>query len=1141
MRFTNFIQSYLCSTTLALIAYTGGIYTEIYAAEENNDEAAAESIRATKEAKTSGQAGELKVSEFAKTGLVGSSVGITTDPSGKVYVSNTNRRNNAAVDIRKNPFLLIDTLGSTSVDDKRALIRGRMTTWEKLQNFKEQIICVVDTDGDGKADKSFNAFEGLGTDINGVAAGVLWFDNALYVTCIPTLYKLTDPDGDGVYDQQQELVSGFGIHVGYGGHDMHGPTLGMDGRIYWSIGDKGYRVKNGKDDWFGPGMGAVFRIEPDGTGFEVFCNGLRNPQELAFDQFGNLFTADHDGDFGDKEGLRFLVQDEDAGWRAFYQYRNGKKWGVSSDYNPWMIHDLWMPPKPEQPAYVTPPFEQLPAGPIGFEWEPGTALNDRYRGYFFLAYSTKNIAAFKLVPKGAGFAWEDHHNVLSGPFSTGLYFGADGGLYAADWGDNAWAPHMNGRVLKLDDPNNTQAATRLETKKLLQSDFNAAPLEKLATLLGHADQRIRLQAQIALTNKGNHNQGIIGEAPFSSAGDAKPFVGTNTFSGRDTLLQSAKSGPLLARIHALWGLGTLARRGDKQSAHILPQFLSDSQAEIRTQAAKMIGEAADTETLPDTAERLGTLLADPEPRPRLMAGVALARLGQPQQFSAAVQLLLDTDNKDIYLRHAGVMALVGCSRSDRSLLSKLHTHPSRSVRLAAIVALRRAKDASIATFLNDADQTVAFEAALAIHDDLSIPAALPALAALLDKDGITHEALLWRAISANLRIGDAAAAKRLALFATKSSAPEQARAEAVTSLEAFLEKQPLDRVQGFPRHLPARNRDMVIAATTPTLEALLFGNSKPVQAASAKLIAALKLPEWQERLVTLAKDDSKDASTRITAFNALEAMGYKDLASLINKALSDKQSLVRSAALGIQLRMKPNDDATYKAIDAALASELLTDRQQAILALGSSNAKKASTALENLVTQWKNNKLPQDVWLEVYEAVQQQKNKKLIKEVTTLQKNSGKKSPVGEHIISLIGGDPIAGENTFRTNSLASCMQCHIIGSGGLVTVGPNLSGVGTRLKPEQLLLSMVNPGAEIADGFGIINVTLQDGSVLSGALAKETDSEIHLRPIGGVPQPVAKNKIASQSKPVSIMPPMAANLTPRELRDLVAYLLSLK
>jgi putative heme-binding domain-containing protein len=363
----------------------------------------------------------------------------------------------------------------------------------------------------------------------------------------------------------------------------------------------------------------------------------------------------------------------------------------------------------------------------------------------------------------------------------------------------------------------------------------------------------------------------------------------------------------------------------------------------------------------------------------------------------------------------------------------------------------------------------------------------------------------------------------------------------VISLMAFLEPQPLDRIQGFSRSLPARDRALVIAAATPVLEGLIFGKSKSVQAASAQLIAALGLPEWRERLQDLALDDSREPAMRVTAFTALEAMAAPGLDKAVATALTDKQAPVRAIALAIQMRSKPNDDATYNAIKTALASTTVSDRQFAIQVLGSSKHKRAVAMLTELLEQWQGNTLDNAVWLDVAEAVRAQGDKNLMKQLTTLEKSLAKKAPLGLHAMAMVGGDVKEGEQTYRTNSIASCMQCHLIGSGGLVTVGPNLTGVGTRLTPEKIVLSLIDPGAEIADGFGVVNVTLKDGTVFSGALASETDKEIHLRPIGGAPQPIMKDKIASQSKPVSIMPPMAANLAPRELRDLVAYLSSLK
>ncbi len=75
------------------------------------------------------------------------------------------------------------------------------------------------------------------------------------------------------------------------------------------------------------------------------------------------------------------------------------------------------------------------------------------------------------------------------------------------------------------------------------------------------------------------------------------------------------------------------------------------------------------------------------------------------------------------------------------------------MRIGAVVALRRLRDPGIAVFLNDKDEFIVTEAARAINDDLSIEKALPALGNLARATKFTNEALLRRAINANLRVG----------------------------------------------------------------------------------------------------------------------------------------------------------------------------------------------------------------------------------------------------------------------------------------------------------------------------------------------------------------------------------------------------
>jgi len=194
---------------------------------------------------------------------------------------------------------------------------------------------------------------------------VLWHENAVYATIAPDVWKLRDTNADGVADTREVIATGFGLHIAYAGHDMHGLTVGPDGKIYWTIGDKGISVTapDGTRHHY-PNQGGVMRCNPDGSDFEVFAHGLRNVQELAFDESGNLFGVDNDADQpGEKERFVFIVQGMDAGWRCHYQYRG-------RGYNPWTAENLWKPFEvvggaANRPYYAVTPVCNYVDGPSG--------------------------------------------------------------------------------------------------------------------------------------------------------------------------------------------------------------------------------------------------------------------------------------------------------------------------------------------------------------------------------------------------------------------------------------------------------------------------------------------------------------------------------------------------------------------------------------------------------------------------------------------------------------------------------------------------------------------------------------------------------------------------------------------------------
>jgi putative heme-binding domain-containing protein len=105
--------------------------------------------------------------------------------------------------------------------------------------------------------------------------------------------------------------------------------------------------------------------------------------------------------------------------------------------------------------------------------------------------------------------------------------------------------------------------------------------------------------------------------------------------------------------------------------------------------------------------------------------------------------------------------------------------------------------------------------------------------------------------------------------------------------------------------------------------------------------------------------------------------------------------------------------------------------------------------------------------------------------------------------------------------------------------VGPDLTGVGSRLSREDLLRSMVQPNARIAPGYGTVSLTLKNGDSVRGVLSAETDTQITVTS-GGQEWIVDKSEIEQRTNSPSGMPAMGNILSRNELRDLVEFLTTL-
>ena len=137
-----------------------------------------------------------------------------------------------------------------------------------------------------------------------------------------------------------------------------------------------------------PNSGAVFRCDPDGSNLQIFYHRLRNPQELAFNELGDLFTVDNNCDQGDSARVCYLLEGGDTGWHLGAQAQTTYKPfiddGGMEQVPHWLGEGLWKLRHPGQPAHVLPPIGHLTNGPSGLVFDSGTSLPDRYRNHFLV-------------------------------------------------------------------------------------------------------------------------------------------------------------------------------------------------------------------------------------------------------------------------------------------------------------------------------------------------------------------------------------------------------------------------------------------------------------------------------------------------------------------------------------------------------------------------------------------------------------------------------------------------------------------------------------------------------------------------------------------------------------------------------------
>ena len=349
----------------------------------------------------------------------------------------------------------------------------------------------------------------------GSAQGLLWANNSLYVSVNARedsvtkgsgLYRVTDSDGNDELDSVEKLFA----MDGSGEHGPHAVILGPDGETMYLIAGNHTDIPNHfssisstwqedrlfpaildpgghANDRTAPG-GWIARSSDQGKSWEVIANGFRNAYDIAFDQYGELFTFDSDmeWDLGSPwyRPIRVchVIPGAEFGWRS-----GSGKWAAYYPDN-------------------LPGVVNIGQGsPTGIAFGTGAKFPAEFQqSLFILDWSFGTMYQVLLTTKGASYTGEKKEFLSGTPLPlTDMVIGKDGNMYFTTGGRRVASQLY--RVSYVGEES-TEAATvasgsnpLLETRRAIEN--SSISTDQLWSHLSDEDRYVRYAARVALENQ----------------------------------------------------------------------------------------------------------------------------------------------------------------------------------------------------------------------------------------------------------------------------------------------------------------------------------------------------------------------------------------------------------------------------------------------------------------------------------------------------------------------------------------------------------------------------------------------------------------------------------------------------------------
>jgi putative membrane-bound dehydrogenase-like protein len=975
----------------------------------------------------------------------------------------------------------------------------------------DKIKILEDTDDDGKADKVTVFADKIFPVPMGIAVEEKYDRNGKYVGCrvyvgnSPNLLVLEDTDGDDKADTRFPLLTGFGGIDS--DHGVHGMTLGIDGKLYFTHGDGCCSVQpDGTDkvqnfdvtDKSGKKvstdqLATTLRVNRDGTDFEILADRQRNNYETTQDSYGHLFTSDNDDD--GRRGSRVI-------W-----VMDGGRYGYRTPGSP--LH--WGEDVPGNVPKLVGTGNGSPCGIFCYE---GTLFGESKVGSLLEADAgTRQINWFPLTRQGAAF--RTTYDVFLGsddPWFRPVDVAAapDGSVFVADWydagvGGHAFSDQTTGRIYRV-----TPKGVEVPTAK---PQFKT--VEGLIAALGSPAVATRDAARRAMIERK--------EETLEAITDLESEPGDSRLKARALWVWHAMAGDPIASF-------ALVKQDDarirEQIVRILGRDVSrvgivkwpEGQTPPAARAEKSLSALTKLADDPDTGVRRELILALRE-LPTAKVGDILKKLtakwdGQDRWYLEALGLALQNRESDFV---AGLFD--GTLFGDFKLES---TGSATGVALPPYFPTDRS-EAFLATGTKNLPAN-ALTKTLGLAWRLRRAEALDLLAKIRPA---LHTPELQQAWDDAVRqITDPKAASFLAKLAKEST--DTNRTRQMLSLLA-------EKLDGDWRDARGSQDIKDLVAKSIGVPALAeAGVRLASRTGDPALIAAI-----DEMLTKNVAEPVK-----IAVLEGLVANKAPMAAARINAVLESAMAAKKSSELDeTAVRLVPaieGGESTTLQVMIGNPGFPLPMRRQAVRSLVTTVP--GARAVIRMAVE---NKLPGDLKTEATTALYAHPNREIreasAKVLPPPQTAGGRPLPPIYELVRR-EGNAEKGATVFFRESANSCAGCHRVGGKGR-WVGPDLSTIGVKYGREELLHSILNPSAAVGYNYRPYVLALKDGRVVTGLPLQESEGSIVLKTAEGKTLRVAKADIEeNQVSPVSLMPEgLPQTMTDQELVDLLAYLTTLK